>query len=275
MGAIRAMISLFTVIPVNTTMVDYEDLSRRFWLLPLIGALFGLLASLSFLLLSHVFSTLLAAVVVVMLMQAFNRFLHFDGLMDLGDGLVAHGDQEKKLGALKDSSIGAGGVAFALFFILLAISALSSLPTGSGLELIILVPFAMELLGRNAMLACAALGTPRPGLGSKFVTNTKARAIVPSIILSTFIVMVAWILIRFVFPTGCLDPYVSIVPFLDWIWMLILTLVLVLVSTVVGAIMARVGKNSFGCVNGDVIGATNEITRPLIIMVMVLLLVVP
>jgi adenosylcobinamide-GDP ribazoletransferase len=274
MGAIRALVSLFTVIPVNSNMKDYEHLSRRFWYLPLVGVLFGIVAAASFAILSQLFGGLLAAVGTMMILQGFNRFLHFDGLMDLGDGLVAHGDMEKKLGAMKDSFIGAGGVAFALFFILLSISALASLPINEW-EILVLVPFAMEILSRNAMLSCTAMGTPRPGLGSTFVTNTGKRSIIRSVLLSTVLIMMVWLGMRATAPSWSIVPYQDLLAMPDQVWMLILTLMLAAISTMVGAVMSRVARKSFGCVNGDVIGATNEISRPIMIMAMIMLLVVP
>ncbi|HUV24293.1 MAG TPA: adenosylcobinamide-GDP ribazoletransferase [Methanomassiliicoccales archaeon] len=270
----KALFSLFTVVPVNSNMADFEDLSRRFWLLPIIGAFFGIIASLALLVSSEVFSLFLSAVLVVFILQAVNRFLHFDGLMDLGDGLVAHGNQEKKLGAMKDSSIGAGGVAFALFFTLLSIAALASLPPHHPAHILIIAPFAAEVLSRNAMLVCTSMGKPRPGLGSTFVSNTSRGAIIPSFVISLVLLSVGWYLLvagsEGAF--ALLDSTMISLP--PYIWTTALSLILTAVSLLVGWVMARIALRSFGCVNGDVIGATNEITRPVILMAITLLVVI-
>lgn len=259
----RALVSLFTVVPVNSSIADFEDLSRRFWLLPVIGAFFGIVASLSLMVFSELFSLLLSAVLTVLILEAINRFLHFDGLMDLGDGLVAHGDQEKKLGAMKDSSIGAGGVAFALFFTLLSIVAYASLPSHRHFSVLLLAPFAAEVLSRHSMLVCTALGRPRPGLGSTFVANTNYRAILPSLILSIILVMSAWTLL--LLQTGAEGIF--------YLGAALISVLLVIVSSLIGIIIASVAIRSFGCVNGDVIGATNEIARPLLLMAIILVVV--
>ncbi|NYT11524.1 MAG: adenosylcobinamide-GDP ribazoletransferase [Methanomassiliicoccales archaeon] len=270
----KALFSLFTVVPVNSSMTDFEDLSRRFWLLPIIGAFFGIIASLALFVSSEVFSLFLSAVLVVFILQALNRFLHFDGLMDLGDGLIAHGDQGKKLGAMKDSSIGAGGVAFALFFTLLSIAALASLPSHHPAQILIIAPFVAEVLSRNAMLVCTSVGKPRPGLGSTFVSNTSRRAIIPSFVLSWALSAVTWYLLV-AGSEGAFDLLNStLISLPPYIWITLLSFVIALVSVLVGLVMARIALRSFGCVNGDVIGATNEITRPVVLMTITLLVMI-
>src|SRR5512145_2427372 len=51
---------------------------------------------------------------------------HFDGLLDLGDGLMAHGDREKRIRALTDRQVGAGGVAAGIVTTLLLFAGLQA-----------------------------------------------------------------------------------------------------------------------------------------------------
>ena len=88
---------MFTVIPVNVTGEDVENLSRHFWTAPIIGLFYGAVAGGTFYLLTPLFDGLVSAAVVVLVLHVINRFLHFDGLIDLGDGLIATGTHEKKL----------------------------------------------------------------------------------------------------------------------------------------------------------------------------------
>ena len=44
-----------------------------------------------------------------------------------------------------------------------------------------------------------------------------------------------------------------------------------IVSSVVGCIMARTANRNFGMVNGDILGATNEISRPAVMFFMILM----
>lgn len=54
--------------------------------------------------------------------------LHLDGLADAADGLLASGDRERRLAAMRDSRTGAFGVAAVGLVVLLEFSALSSIP---------------------------------------------------------------------------------------------------------------------------------------------------
>ena len=42
---------------------------------------------------------------------------------------------------------------------------------------------------------------------------------------------------------------------------------LVLASAVTGALVAAKAHGSFGCVNGDIMGATNELSKPAVLIV--------
>ncbi|HOK28460.1 MAG TPA: adenosylcobinamide-GDP ribazoletransferase, partial [Methanomassiliicoccaceae archaeon] len=162
----KAQFSLFTIIPVEITGDDVTHLSRRFWTVPVIGLFYGLVAGTLFYALGHVFNGLIVAAIILLAVHGLNRFLHFDGLIDLGDGLIATGTMEKKMSAMKDTRVGAGGVAFASLFILLIASSLASVP-----EWLYIVPIAMEVLAKNSLFTVAAFGRPREGLGNPFVSN--------------------------------------------------------------------------------------------------------
>lgn len=247
------MFSLFTVIPVNVTGEDVDDLSRHFWIAPIVGLFYGLVAGGLFYLMTLAFDGLVSAVVVILVVHAVNRFLHFDGLIDLGDGLIATGDHEKKLAAMKDTRVGAGGVGFGVIFTILTIASLAPVadpPFGSGA---FFLPLAMEVLAKNTLVTVAAMGESREGLGSPFVRNTPKMASLLSSGLS-FIILTAVLLLL---------PGTELVP----VHAALLVLSLVLTSLLVGVLVAGQAKLSFGCVNGDVMGASNELAKPMVILV--------
>lgn len=244
---------MFTVIPVNVSGEDVDDLSHHFWIAPLIGLFYGTVAGLLFFLLVSEFDGLVSAALVILVVHGLNRFLHFDGLIDLGDGLIATGSHEKKLAAMKDTRVGAGGVGFGTIFTILTIASLASVwHFYPGLEVLFL-PLAMEVLAKNTLVTVAAMGESREGLGSPFVRNTAKSAALMSPVLS-FIILIAVLLLL---PGTGLGP-VSAAMFV---------LVLVLTSTLVGIIVAGQARRSFGCVNGDVMGASNELSKPFVLLV--------
>ena len=71
----------------------------------------------------------IAAAAVLALVLILSGCNHLDGLLDFGDGLMAHGSREKRVSAMTDRQIGTGGVAAALIVILLAFSGLLSVPS--------------------------------------------------------------------------------------------------------------------------------------------------
>jgi adenosylcobinamide-GDP ribazoletransferase len=247
---------MFTVIPAKVEGKDVDDLSRRFYLIVFVGALYGLLAAGIFYLGQDRLSTLVIAAAVLAVFHMLNRFLHLDGLSDFGDGMVCGGDAERRLAAMKDSKTGAGGVGYALVFTILSFAALASL---TGKAELLFLPFIAEIMNKNAMVFCAFGGKAREGLGNSFVTNTMGKQALASLVLS---VLLAFGLILIVcLPTGYW--------YIDEI--ALFAVAGALVSSIVGLVVSSVAMKNFGAVNGDVMGATNEISRPVVLIALLLL----
>jgi adenosylcobinamide-GDP ribazoletransferase len=248
LNVIKAEFSLFTIIPVNITGEDVEDLSKDFWLVPIIGLFYGLVAGGLFFLLRTTFNGFVSAILVILVVHMLNRFLHFDGLIDLGDGLVATGSPEKKLAAMKDTRVGAGGASYGILFAVLIIASLASIPT-----YFILIPLAMEVLAKNSLLTVAAFGKEREGLGSPFVKNTEPKAAAASALLSLAIIL----------PFALLNIYAGA----GWVRTFLMILSMMLASILSGWLISRIAVRNFGCVNGDVMGATNELSKAAVLLV--------
>ncbi|MGE5228840.1 MAG: adenosylcobinamide-GDP ribazoletransferase [Deltaproteobacteria bacterium] len=71
--------------------------------------------------------TLVAATLVVMLLELLTRGLHLDGLMDTADGLLSGAPRERALEIMKDHNVGAMGVAAAVLLLVLKVAALGAL----------------------------------------------------------------------------------------------------------------------------------------------------
>ena len=220
-----------------------DSLSKRFWTVPFVGLFYGLVAGALFYTLGQIFDGLVSAVIVLLAVHGLNRFLHFDGLIDLGDGLIATGTQEKRMVAMKDTRVGAGGVAFGLMFVLLIASSLASVP-----DELYLVPIAMEVLAKNSLFTAAAFGRPRDGLANPFVSNAKRSSVALSSTLSLLVILPFLAITEVHFNT------------------LPLVLAMMASSVLIGAFMSRVAMRTFGCVNGDILGATNEISKAAVLL---------
>ena len=52
--------------------------------------------------------------------------------------------------------------------------------------------------------------------------------------------------------------------------MIVIVIVGMVVSTIIGMVMARTANRVFGMVNGDILGATNEVSRPFLVFFILL-----
>ena len=247
-SALRTQFSMFTIIPVNASEEDVDYFSKHFWLTPLIGIFFGIIAGASFFLLREIYDGFISAIITIFILHALNRFLHFDGMIDIGDGLIAVGKKEKKIAAMKDSRVGAGGVSFGILFSLLLISALAAIPM-----ILFFAPFAMEICAKNSLMASAAFGDEREGLGSPFVKNTHPKDALFSAALC-LLILIPFALI-FALPT------------IGLIQTIILVISIVVASSLLGYIMSLIARKHFGSVNGDVLGATNEFGKIIALLI--------
>ena len=258
MSALKGMFSFYTMIRLDITQKDMDDMDNHFYLVPLVGIFYGLLAVGFLRLFTEFLPIFPAAVLTLFIIHAMNRFLHIDGTIDVGDGLVVSGTREDHLRALKDTRIGAGGMAFAFFVIILSVAAMSSLYWG-----LILVPFVAEMFAKNSTVSAAAFGVAGEGMAGNSV-----RATLPKhIIISTFISALAVVLYTlFISEMGWFD--------LDLEKGFIVLSVIAAVSIITGLIMSAIAKKNFGMVNGDVLGATNEISRAVTMLMMLALITV-
>jgi len=259
MSALKAMFSFFTMIRMDITKEDMDDMDRKFHLVPVVGLFYGILAVILMVAFSEIIFVLAAAVLTLFVIQAMNRFLHLDGTIDVGDGLTVAGEREDHLRALKDTRIGAGGMVFAFFVMILTIAALSGIWIGY----LIFVPLMAEILAKNSMVSAAAFGTPGDGMAGNSVRNTTARSLLISSLLSLFMILIYAVIVKelgwFSFDYNNARFWVSFIG-------------VFIASIVTGAIMSAIAKKNFGMVNGDVLGATNEISRAVTLLMMLALI---
>ena len=268
MGALKALVSFYTVFHMNITQEDMDSMETRFYLTPLVGLIFGfiiVLITVALFLLSKYFgfgSAFCTAVLVLLSVYAGSKFLHFDGLTDFGDGMIVSGQQSDHIRALKDTLVGAGGIGVALITVLCSV-AFYSLYT----PLLAILAFPLiEVFVKNAMVVAASAGKPGNGMAARQVERTTGKSAVIGIIISLIAALVlvgAVYLLNMVFSWGFEDLLTIST---------ILIIVGFVVSIIMGLVMARTANRVFGMVNGDILGATNEVTRPFLAFFMLLVL---
>ncbi len=235
---ISSVFSFLTIFPSSNATL--ENIAKYMYLFPIVGIAIGFLVGSFGFGLSFVLDPLLVSLLVVASIAIVTGIHHADGLADFADGLMVKGSKDKKLNAMKDLSTGSAGVvAIVLYLIGLIITV--SLTSGFDLFRAILIS---EILAKFSMVLMASLGnSASPGSNSPFVKIMKDK----KKLAAAFIIMLIPVIVIGE-TTGLLMLGVTVT----------LTLFLLAIST-----------RSFGGITGDVLGATNELTRLASLMVFV------
>jgi len=227
---ISSVFSFLTIIPSNNT--NLETVARYMHVFPIIGIGIGLLiASIGFGL-SFFLEPLIVALLVVASIAIITGIHHTDGLADFADGLMTRGTKEKKCKAMKDLSTGSAGIVSVVLYVVGAIIALS-LTSGYDLFKAILLS---EILAKFSMVLMAGIGNSAAvGSNSPFmqIMKDKRRLAVAGVITIIPLVVIGG------------------------------TVGLILFGASIGITLFLIGLStrSFGGITGDVLGATNELTR--------------
>ena len=266
-SALKALVSFFTLWHMDIDQDDMDDMERKFHLVPFVALFFSVFIIIEMVIMQWLSknygfgSDLFAAVVVLATVFIGSKFIHFDGLTDFGDGMIVSGAQEDHVRALKDTLVGAGGIGVALIVILFSVSTYSM----AGIAFLLVFAPICEVMVKNAMVFAAAFGTPGHGMAGRQVsmttTNSAVYSAVISIILGAVLAVITCAIFDQMFPTRS---------GIDVVAVLFGVVIATAVSAVVGYLMARNANKVFGMVNGDILGATNEVSRPVVMVSMLL-----
>lgn len=243
---IRSLLGLLTfstILPINVfTSIEY--MTKLTWCWPFLHIFVGVLAaicgyvSLEFLHLNSFFT----ATVVYAFLMIITGYNHLDGVMDMADGVMVHGEPEKKILVMKDSSVGSGGVATLFLVASLTIAGLYNILDYNFIIGIIIC----EMAAKTSLVTTALLSKPlTPGIGSYFMNETN----IANYFLSTVLVgLIAYLLGGLVGIVGVIGAMVS------------------------GIVISTIAKRNFVLANGDVLGMSNEVGRLLSLLFMVVAL---
>ncbi len=236
MKNLLSLLQFTTILPLGKSQ-DLEPFARHSYLYPVAGYFIGALVALPvFFITDHIISAAVA-IALIMLISGAN---HFDGLLDFGDGLMAHGDREKRIRALTDRYIGAGGVAAGIVITLLLFAGLQASTT------LVFAIIIGEVCAKFSMTILTVYGTPfRQGIHSYLHQFSQPYFLFIAALLCAPIL------------------FIPIAPFK--------LIGAVMVAVLCPTIMLLISKRLFGGVNGDVVGATNEITRACAILALAIL----
>jgi adenosylcobinamide-GDP ribazoletransferase len=236
MSAILSLLQFATILPLGKSQ-ELDEFARHSWIYPLAGYVIGCLTAVPVFFIADRTVAAAVAVAIVLLISGAH---HFDGLLDLGDGLMAHGNREKRVRALTDQQVGAGGMAAGIVTTLLLFAGLQA---SASVAAAIIVG---EVCAKFSMAYLTVYGEPfREGIHSYL--HKFARPDFP---------VLAGLL--------CLPLFLLPLAPVKVVGALIMMIVC-------PAVLLLLARRLFGGVNGDVAGASNEITRAMVVIALVLL----
>ena len=243
---IKNLFSFLTAIPVSMDEDMLTDAAKSMFLFPLIGAFIGLLAGLFGWVTSQVLPSLVVGGLVLGLLLLITGLHHTDGLLDFGDGVMAHGSSERKIEIMHDQLTGAGGLSLGILTFLITALSIAELNTNLIIQSLVVV----EISAKLSMVVGAWAGKAvHQGMSSSFLEAMHGK--------NGTTRLVAALAISF----GIAIPL---------LWLA--GIVTVLAAIIVSLVMVEISHRNFKGVTGDVLGATNELTR--MVSLIILLVVI-
>ena len=239
---LKNLLSFLTVFPVAMDKDMLTDCARNMWAFPLIGAFIGLLAGLFGWVTIHFLPGIVVGALVLALLLWMTGLHHTDGLLDFGDGVMAHGTFEHKIEVMHDQLTGAGGLSMGILTMLITALAIGQL----NVRLIVPGIIVVELCAKLSMVVAAWAGkSVHQGMNSPFLEAMHGS--------KGNLRLIAALAISFAIA----------LPLLRWAGVFT-----VLAGVIAGLVMVAVAHKHFNGVTGDVFGATNELTRMVCVIVL-------
>lgn len=237
---LKGLFGFLTILPIG--MESMEDLSKYFYLCPLVGLVIGLVAGGIGLVANCFLPDLICGFLVLIVIELLTGFHHLDGLLDFSDAAMARGDTKRRLEVMHDMYTGAAAVASGVIILVLTGLAFGGF-TGWDLMKIVIVA---EVVAKESMVLTAYLGKKPSYKGSGYYVvesmEKKHFEALASILLIT-IIGVLLIGINFIF--------------------------IFIAMGITVEILTIYSNKTLESVTGDVLGATNEINRLITLLLII------
>jgi len=242
------VLAFLTILPADRQSHDLHYVARNMYLFPVAGLVIGAIIGAMAFGISPFLHPLLVGLLVTGALVIITGVHHTDALADFADGLMAKGDKEVKRKAMLDPAVGSAGVA-ALVMYFAGMIVVFQTGFSSGLAILtgiitaeVIAKFVMVLLANRGLSAWE-------GFSSPFTAAMKDRR-------------------KMAAATGMMLAIV-------WLASSYVGLIALGVSLAIAGLIKYVSGKSFGGISGDVLGASNEMTRLTSLIVLSSLPVLP
>ena len=209
--------------------------AKFMFLFPLVGAFIGLIAGLLGWVTSLVLPSLVVGGLVLGFLLLITGLHHTDGLLDFGDGVMAHGSLERKVEIMHDQLTGAGGLSLGILTFLITAFSIAELDA----DIIIQGLVVVEVSAKLSMVIGAWAGRAvHEGMASPFLDAMHGKKGTARLVASLAI------------------SFGIAIPLLWFAGVIV-----VLAAIIASLIMVGISYKHFNGVTGDVLGATNELAR--------------
>ncbi len=214
---------------------DIYYVAKSMYLFPVAGLVIGAIVGAMAYGISPFLHPLIVGLLVTGALVIITGVHHTDALADFADGLMAKGDKETKRKAMLDPAVGSAGVAALVMYFAGMIIVFNTGGFPQGVRLLASI-IAAEVIAKYVMVLLANRGLSAwEGFSSPFTAAMKdGRKILAA---TGIMLVVVW------FAGG----YAG--------------LIALAVSLPIAGIMKHASGKSFGGISGDVLGASNEVTR--------------
>lgn len=237
----RALLAFFTVLPGRGA--SLPEAAASVYLLPLVGLIAGLPGAAVLLVLGYLLPSAVSATLALSAVLLAAGLHHSDGVLDAGDALMVRGTQRRRREVLKDARVGVGGIGGLFFVYAPAVAALAALASVSPIRAALAL-LAAEVAARSAMLLVLAFGKPASASSSSvaFVEALSGGRRSAGVVLALALPLLL------ILPLGVAALFVA------------------LAGPLAAVLGLRVSNRAFGGISGDLVGATGEVARMVLLV---------
>lgn len=238
------ILQFLTRIPVNLSIdVKEGDFGKGIVYFPIVGFIIGLLNLLVYLFISYFLREDIAKAFVVLFNVLVTGGLHLDGLADTCDGIFSARSKERMLEIMRDSRIGTNGSIAIFFDLFLRWILLNNLNSYQSMKVIVIAPIISRAL-MSLVIYKAPYARPGEGLGKLFIGHLNlSRTLITLII-------------------GC---------GLSFAILKISAVIIIFFNIILVYLYRKYITKKIGGMTGDTLGAWNELSEIVVLMIFICL----